>query len=511
MRTVVIGSGPAGTACAHALVARGVEVTLVDAGFVLEPERRALAESLRELPREQWPAATLATLREGMAPTAGGVAMKRQFGSDFAYRGVEKELGFSAEGALLQPSLATGGFSTVWGAAVMPYAADEFRGWPISRDDLAPHYAAVLGFMPLSAVRDDLAADFPLYAEPACELPLSPQAALLAPRLDAARERLRAAGLTWGRARLAVRAGCVQCGLCMHGCPLGVIYDTPVTIAELRATGGLTHEPGVVVESIAESAAGVTLRGRRVATGEAWAMEAERVFLAAGVVPTAKLLLGARGGGSVRVLDSAYFLFPLLSSFAPAEVRDVPAHTLSQFYLELMDPAVSSRRAQVQLYTYSDLITGAFRHTLGPFAAGWLLRWLERRTFIAQGYLHSDESHSMELCVEGSRVRVVGRENPAARPAVARVVRRLRQLAPQLGLLPVPGSVRLMPPGRSFHCGGTWPMSAAPREGASDTLGRPHGWSRVHVVDASVLPAIPATTITFSVMANAHRIGTLAP
>jgi choline dehydrogenase-like flavoprotein len=27
------------------------------------------------------------------------------------------------------------------------------------------------------------------------------------------------------------------------------------------------------------------------------------------------------------------------------------------------------------------------------------------------------------------------------------------------------------------------------------------------VVDSSVLPSIPATTITFTVMANAHRIG----
>ena len=45
----------------------------------------------------------------------------------------------------------------------------------------------------------------------------------------------------------------------------------------------------------------------------------------------------------------------------------------------------------------------------------------------------------------------------------------------------------------------------------SDALGRPMGRSRVHVVDASSLPSIPATTITFSVMANAHRIGTLCP
>jgi choline dehydrogenase-like flavoprotein len=50
-------------------------------------------------------------------------------------------------------------------------------------------------------------------------------------------------------------------------------------------------------------------------------------------------------------------------------------------------------------------------------------------------------------------------------------------------------------------------MRAQPGEFESDRLGRPHGWSRVHAVDASVFPSVPATTITLPVMANAHRIG----
>jgi choline dehydrogenase-like flavoprotein len=37
-------------------------------------------------------------------------------------------------------------------------------------------------------------------------------------------------------------------------------------------------------------------------------------------------------------------------------------------------------------------------------------------------------------------------------------------------------------------------------------LGRPVGFERVSAVDAAVLPSIPATTITLTVMANAHRI-----
>jgi choline dehydrogenase-like flavoprotein len=62
-------------------------------------------------------------------------------------------------------------------------------------------------------------------------------------------------------------------------------------------------------------------------------------------------------------------------------------------------------------------------------------------------------------------------------------------------------------PGRGFHTGGTFPMCEDPGSFECDVFGRPGGWRRVHAVDATVLPSIPATTITFTVMANAHRIG----
>ena len=53
-------------------------------------------------------------------------------------------------------------------------------------------------------------------------------------------------------------------------------------------------------------------------------------------------------------------------------------------------------------------------------------------------------------------------------------------------------------------------MKKAPGALETDALGRLSGLQRVHLVDASVLPSIPATTITLSVMANAHRIASTA-
>ena len=87
---------------------------------------------------------------------------------------------------------------------------------------------------------------------------------------------------------------------------------------------------------------------------------------------------------------------------------------------------------------------------------------------------------------------------------------RLAKAARLAGMIALTPLARLNPLGSSFHCGGTFPMRENPKHGETDVLGRPAGFRRVHLIDASVFPTIPASTITFSVMANAHRIATNA-
>jgi choline dehydrogenase-like flavoprotein len=80
-----------------------------------------------------------------------------------------------------------------------------------------------------------------------------------------------------------------------------------------------------------------------------------------------------------------------------------------------------------------------------------------------------------------------------------------------LDLWPMIPALRLAAGADSYHVGGSFPHSARPGAGpASDLLGRVGPWERIHLVDASVFPDIPATTLTFTIMANAHRIASEA-
>ena len=49
-------------------------------------------------------------------------------------------------------------------------------------------------------------------------------------------------------------------------------------------------------------------------------------------------------------------------------------------------------------------------------------------------------------------------------------------------------------------------MMEVPLPGGADTLGRPFGFHRVYIVDATVLPTIPATPTTTIAVSNAIRI-----
>jgi choline dehydrogenase-like flavoprotein len=61
-------------------------------------------------------------------------------------------------------------------------------------------------------------------------------------------------------------------------------------------------------------------------------------------------------------------------------------------------------------------------------------------------------------------------------------------------------------PGEGRHVGGSFPMKLNPAIGESEISGRLYGCRNIFLADASVFPTIPASTITFTAMANAHRI-----
>jgi choline dehydrogenase-like flavoprotein len=456
-----------------------------------------------------------------MSAGSKGIPLKLAYGSDYPYREADVHLPADYQGVALRPSLGRGGFSAVWGAAMMPYSQRDTAAWPVTSRDLAAHYAAVAKFTGFSGVHDDLEEIFPLHTEPPAALALSRQAKLLYDRLAKNRAPLQAAGFRFGQARVAAKAGtggCVYCGLCMYGCPYGYIFNAEQTVRELEQNPNFTYRPDAYVTRVQENGKVAQVTGYDRTTRKPFALAAHRVYLGAGVVATAKIVLQSLGlyDRPVRLKDSQYYLFPLLLTRSGGDVQHEALHTLSQMFIEIFDEQITPRSVHLQIYSYSDLIGQAVRQSFGP-AKGvmdWLARAMERRLLIVQGYLHSDHSSKIAIRLkkgDPDRLELRAELSPEVRPMIRQVLRKLRRHGRQFGAWPLSPMLQIAEPGRGFHNGSSFPMRQSPGDLETDTLGRLPNWRRIHIVDASVLPDVPATQITFSVMANAHRIGWAAP
>jgi choline dehydrogenase-like flavoprotein len=494
-------------------------VTLLDAGLTLEQDRQKKLRHLQVTDAAAWTSPEATFLRDGRMAGLTGIPAKLSYGSSFPYRRVAAATTVKQTGANLRSSYALGGFSNVWGSAVMPYHDEDIRDWPISVERLAPHYAAVFDIMPLAAKQDELARRFPLYAHSFEALETSQQAKALLQDLEKHRDALRKVGVEFGNARLAVWARknvheCAYCALCLYGCPYELIYSSGMTIPELARFPEFRYLSGFHVQRVEETSAGVRIISVPANGGTEQTFKGERAYVACGVLQSTILLLRSLGiyQTPISVLDSQYFLLPMLRFKGTSGVRKEALHTLAQVFLEIDDPALSLYTIHLQVYTYNDLFELPLYSALGRLARAFAPESLVSRLMLFQGLLHS--LHSAQIQIELKRsdsgeeiVEVTGKHNEETERVWRALIRKLFAARGMLGAVPLLPLARIAPPGRGDHTGGSFPMRSDPGALETDVFGRVLGLKRIHIVDASIFPSVPATTITLTAMANAHRIG----
>ena len=473
----------------------------------------------------EWAATDLDTVSQPpVHSTLRGVPEKRAYGSDFPFRNVGQRNEWAALGEVHTTlvSGAYGGFSNSWGAQIMPFTAETFREWPVSADEMYRHYRSILESIPYAAEEDDLEELFPLLAPSAALPPLSERATAVLARYERRRRSLNRRGILVGRARLALDASaCTRCGLCMTGCPYGLIYSAAHTIDALRSRGRVTYHGGLLAVRVEECRDAATVIAKETATGNLHRFTADRVFLACGSLGTTQLVLGSLGlfEKPVRVQESAQIIVPFLSAKPThSDPRETHDFTLNQFNVIVKLDPTARDVACLFFYTYNP----AFLDALPPLLrSGWtdpVRKQLLRRLSVAFAYLPSWASPGFVVRASASNgnalphITLEPRDSGFFRNSMLRrVIGRLSSSGPDLDLWPVLPMVRPAAAGKSYHWGGTFPHSARPDTTfSSDKLGRVQPWKRIHLVDGSVLTTVPATTFTLSVMANAHRIADAA-
>ena len=523
MRTaLIIGSGPAAAGAALALARHpDLKITVIDIGLQLEAERKSAVDILSRSDPAAWDDVSVNLVSDQPVPSkVRGVPQKLTYGSDFPYRNVGQLDGVNVAADVNESvvSAAYGGFSNVWGSQIMPFAASVFGTWPVSMSEMEPHYRAILGQIPFAGEVDDLAGLFPMLGQPAPLPQVSPRTARVLAAYARNRRALNGLGVTLGKARLAFDAPkCVRCGLCMTGCPYSLIYSASQTFDQLRRSGHVSYHDGLLAFKVVEDSDAATVIARSLSTGQVHTFKADLVFVACGAIGTTRLVANSFGllGTDLSMMESQQFLVPMLSMHPTKDPRTEDQFTLNQFNMIVALDEIGWDVSQLHFYTYNPAMLGALPRPLRARWAEPATRQVLRRLSVAFGYLPSWHSPGLLLrAAPGSRddglpdLQVTPGDPPADGHRMLRtVLRRVLRSGRMLDLYPAVPAVKIAGTAKSYHWGGSFPHALEPGRGlGSDRLGRVAPWQRIHLVDASVFPSVPATTFTLTVMANAHRI-----
>jgi choline dehydrogenase-like flavoprotein len=484
----IIGSGLSGIAAAVALVKRGFRPTILDTGVVPDAPASSLKARLASTEPEAWAAPDLARIKQIGAPSKNGIPQKLAFGSDFAYRDIDTPTTPELRRASIRRSFAVGGFSNVWGAVIQRFPGREFDNWPAPASQLEPHYAAILDLMCPGSKP---------FVNP------SSQASALHADMTSRRKELEAAGIRFDYSSLAVRSDCRSCGLCLYGCPYDSIFESGTALSRLVREGLVSHVPNVIVDRLSVTDSQVSIEGRSMQGDSKRVFTGKSVFIASGLLETVRIVLNSTSAIPVRIQTSEIFTVPMLRYRRSRGMSAERLHTLCQMILNVDDRNISEHPIQLQLYGYNDL-----------YPARAFMRSIAERLFVAFGYLHSQISSTLEVAPAANgqgKLTLTGHENREGRQVARLVVNKLLRNRHRMRMLPISPRLQFDLPGGSVRNGACFPMRRDPEGLQTDIWGCVPGLRNVHLVDASVLPAIPAGPIAFTVMANAHRIASECP
>lgn len=514
---IVIGSGPAGVSVSKALLERGRKVTMLDVGRTME---ETLSQELAELRvKNELSEEDRDRLRGGVQADVTGVAEKKLFGSSYAAR-LGHQFPVEMKNAWFYLSFAKGGLSNLWGRLMMPLSDEDQQDWPLPKGALDKYYPRVLEYVPFAGRKDRLEKLLPLYTSDPGRHEFSGQAEKLDKFMHRHAEALEDEGFSFGQSRLAAcfdgswekSDKCRRCGLCLYGCVYQDLYSAAWTVDELCRNESFTYINGHIVDFIEKNNDGLIVHTEKEDDRAHATFNADKVFLATGSVASTRIVLKSKKmyNKPVHLQYSDFYIMPTFTLFSQRNVVEEALDTCCQYFVQISDRAVDSRMVNLQVYTYTDYYYKAFKKAAGPLFPFLEkpIRWVLDRFVIVFCYLHADSSAHLQLSLKDNDVlEMVGVRNPASKKIVRRLKRKLWKSAGKTGLVPFPFYGGEQKIGHSVHFGASLPMSKTSNGLQTDIYGAVDGLNGLHVVDAAAFPAIPATSPTFVIMANAYRVG----
>jgi ferredoxin len=442
--------------------------------------------------------------------TKSHLALKLKFGSMHTY--VDSEaLGLLDDSKYKLPiSYSRGGFGEIWGNGFTPYDSSEIfpdasHNFHAEIRNAMRETLDIVSFSHFPSQLDNRFGGVDQWSNSSSfGLPTSNPTfeRFLKKRLESPRD-----GLLYGQPSLLLDSTrCTSCGLCLTGCPYGALFDPGEHINHMAASKHLDTNKFIkgILKRLEPTSLGVQVH---FTTDNVQYTELfDEVILSSGPLSTALILINSGLlPENFEIPDSQVFYGAFLSRIRlrqPAAKREV-----SQM---VCYPSVNSPEDfQISFYAPSDLSRTRISQTvLPPFLQKLKIpKFISERIIPVIGFLPQEVSGKMLIKKNAEGFSIVREANPASSQSARKALRRVSQTLRPFGMLHLPLTTQMPAPGSGFHIGASLPLGGK----YIDELGYMRSAKAVRVLDASLLPKIPAGAHTFFSMALIRALIRKAP
>jgi choline dehydrogenase-like flavoprotein len=511
---LIIGSGPAGINAAWPLVLAGKTVLMIDAE--IETPIASPSGNIEILRRHSHSWNYL--FGKGLDSIVTDKDISPKFSTPLGRSIIQDNKSFftikSSNFTSVRSSM-SGGLSNIWGGFCSAFDSDDLKDYPISVQDLEQSYAEIAQRIGISGRNDAMGKihGSGYFLHPPVKL--TKPAAHVYSRYSSCSSSM---DFILGLARNAVitvnhsdREACNQCGLCLYGCIRKSIYNSAYEIAVLNRYPNFTYKKGLVATRLHNT----THKNHCVQIQNHPSITASKIVLASGTLNTTGMVLDYAG----------YFEkeLPLLTNPVAAMAFIVPKFIGGHF---------EKTTFSLGQLSYKLAIKGTDDYAMGVIYGGDglpLMSYARHMRFSRPTAMHlsaalapalllattylpgSYSSNTIRLEKSNSNLKpytliIDGALNENAKKQLKNISSQLSRNLRETGAYLIPGSLNIAPPGADAHLAGTIPMGGK-GELSCSKYGELNISKGIYLVDGTSLSSLPAKHCTFTIMANAFRIG----
>jgi hypothetical protein len=522
---VVVGSGASAVHAARALVEAGRSVLMLDVGDRDETYAGLIPEWPFERIRREDPRQHryfLGDEFEGVDLAPVGATSQVTAPRQYVLRDREGRARVDSPNFAALQSLALGGLAGTWGAVSFPFTDFELQECGLAAAEMRPHYEAVAAHIGISGcMNDDLAPVRGGLKALQPPLDLDDNAQAIFRRYERRRAQFHRAGARVGRSLLAVLSRSLgnrkpnpYHDMEYWSNPGDSVYRPELDVRELREKPHFRYERALVERFVETPSGEIEVRAWLVEDNQPATFRARALVLAAGALGSARIVLRslAEFEKPVPLTCNSHVYVPCLIPARLGHRSSRRRHSLAQLTMIYGPAGEPQRFVQAQYYPYGSLLVYRLLKE-SPLAHRESLRILRLLAPAFGIWLIQHEDGQSPGKFARLRPRGEGRDvmevNFALPEDQQRRQRRdeavMLRLMRRLGCWPLRRTYAIH--GSSAHYASTLPFSDQPRPLTTHRSGLLHGTNSVYVADGAAFRCLPAKGLTFTLMANARRVG----